>query len=383
MSSGLFAKCLTEELQRGVLAGAQVCICKKAKRILVENYGYADAECGYPMREDTILRIYSMTKPVTAVAVTILLERGIIKRTDSLSKFFPEYADMLVEGELGVVKANRPIYIQDLLNMTAGIVYPGETRIEQTVAQRFEPLEKRIQEKNDLMTQEVIASIASFPLAFQPGSAWHYGFSADVLGGIVSKVTGKAYGDFLREEIFEPLEMKDTNFYVPKEKQERLAQLYEYKDGKRVIDESRHLGLTTGLYPPAFESGGAGLFSTMKDYTTFAMMLAGGGAYKGINILKADSVADFSQSALTKQQANSIYFEHIKGYGYGNLMRVSMGNGNTVEEKGAFGWDGWTGGYFSVNPHDQTVLFFGTQGSGYSNHSLVEELQRRYYELIQ
>ena len=268
-------KLINDEIAAGQIAGANLMVIKDGEEKFFSSYGQMDMEKGKAMNRDTIFRMFSMSKPVTAVAVMILEERGEIDLRDEVSKYLPEYHGQKVWTEDGLVDAERDITIWDCLNMTTGIPYPHPwSAVGIQMDELFKELIQARTCGNSPDTREYVRRIAEVPLEFQPGKKWMYGLSADILGAVVEVVSGKKYGQFLQEEIFGPLGMVDTGFFVPEEKKERFAKLYNYDEelGRLVHFEESHLGEYYGE-DVQFESGGAGLVSTIDDYSKFARMM--------------------------------------------------------------------------------------------------------------
>lgn len=367
------------EVDCGNAVGLQAAVFYKGNEVFYHTYGMADRETGLLMSHDTICRMYSMTKPITAVAAMILRERGLLDVTKPVAEFLPEFAHMQVLEGRCKVPARRQILISDLLTMSGGLVYPDMDTAGQIMEETFEAM------GTSCTTREVMRHIAEAPLAFQPGKRWRYGLSADVVAAVIEVITGMTVGEFYRKEIFEPLEMKDTGFFVPKEKQERFAQLYKQTGkGSCEIERDRHLGLTDGLKPPAYEAGGAGLLSTLEDYSHFAKMLANGGVYKDKRILQEVSVGEFAENRLPEQLVPTIDFPQMKGYGYSNLMRVNLndGTGGSLGSCGEFGWDGWTGPYFTVDWEHDLVYIMMLQVCAYNNWDLIFSMRDVIYKAL-
>ena len=378
---------LQQEVAEGRVKGVSALVLHKGKEIYYNQFGYADAEKGIPMQRDTIIRLYSMSKPVTAAATMILVERGELDLWDPVSKYLPCFKNQKVwDDEKGEVESEREVTIFDLLNMTSGITYPdAETepgRRMQTVVETF-VARRDAGERVD--TQEYMCGIASVPLVFQPGDRWMYGFSADVLGGVIEVVAGKPYGVFLQEELFEPLEMKDTGFYVPAEKLGRFAQSYEPAEDGQLVP---HIGSHLGEYykeDVAFESGGAGLVSTLDDYSHFASMLAHKGVYNGKQILGRKTVEFMTQNRLTEHQRRTLIWESVQGYGYGCLMRVLIDQGaaGSNASPGEFGWDGWTGNYVTMDSSEDLVFLYFIQRCGAGTTPAVRKLRMVTYAALE
>lgn len=379
---------IEKEISNQELAGASISITHKSQEILRKNYGYANIEMKRPIDNHTIFRLYSMSKPIAAVATMILLERGKIDLLTPVSDYISSFKNMKVNTKNGLVKVNREIIIKDLLNMTSGIVYPDDDSPGQALGSLFDHIQGEIKAGKQTSTLELCDLVAKQPLAFQPGERWRYGFNTDIMGAIIELVSGKTLGEFYNLEIFESLHMIDTGFYVPLEKQDQLAELYSYieTDGSHRLlpEDSRHLCLTKGLEPPLFESAGAGLLSTMDDYTKFTNMLLNGGNYKDVHIIGRKFIELFANNQLTKKQRNTIYFDNLKGYGYSNFMRVFMdsAHGENIGSVGEFGWDGWSGSYFTVNPVEEFSIKLMVQRCGYSNPTLIRKLRNIAYSML-
>lgn len=366
------------EIERGGFPGFLIGT-KTEQKEEVFSYGMADPASGMRMGRDTIFRLYSMSKPVCAVAVWILIERGQLSPDNRLDEFLDEFRNMTVYRNGSEESAGHPVTIRDLLNMTAGFTYDDEDVAGKNTGEIFAEIHRAEDEGRAISTREVAGMIARKPLAFEPGERWRYGLCADILGAVIEAADGRRLSEFYREEIFDPLGMKDTGFYVPKEKQGRFAPLFSRVKGDEAwelnYDREHHLGLGDFLTPPAFESAGAGLVSTLDDYMKFAWMLACGGEQNGKRILKRETVKQFGENQLTDSQRSSVYFEYLRGYGYGNLMRVCMDEEAAVPGiRHAFGWDGWCGPYMTVDPvHRKTLIFF-LQIAGYTDWKLNSEI---------
>lgn len=332
--------------------------------------GYADINGKVPFKRDTICRLFSMSKPVTAVAAWILIERGQLDLADEIGKFIPEFYDLKICTEGGLngtpVKCNRQITIQDLLNMTSGYTYgawwDGAPLGEHLTSDFINELNKDVVGPNKITTLEVAKRLAKIPVSFEPGKGYSYGLSADILGAVIEVVSGMKFSAFLSKNIFEPLGMNDTGFFVPEEKRNRLAKSYIYKDGNPMEEfVNANLGIQPFMdHEPAFESGGAGLCSTLDDYLKFANMLVNGGELDGKRILQQKTVEYFASARLRDdlQEKFNQGMEHLSGYTYCNLLRVAYQKGKCkmVTEDGEFGWDGWLGPYVSVDLKNKLVV---------------------------
>ncbi len=348
--------------------GVSALILHKGKELYYNAFGDADAERGIPMKRDTIIRLYSMTKPITAAAVMLLAEQGKVDLWEPVSRYLPCFRGQKVwDNVKGEIPAERENTIYDLLNMTSGITYPdGATEPGRRMKAVVDDFVARRERGERVDTQEYMRGIASVPLCFQPGDRWMYGYSADVLGGIVEAASGMTFGEFLQKEFFAPLDMPDTGFFVPEGKRNRLAQYYDMtEEGILVPHKGSHLGEYCGE-DAAFESGGEGLVSTLDDYSHFALMMVGKGAYEGRRILGRKTVEFMTQNRLTETQRRTLNWDSMKGYGYGCLMRVLMDQGEAASNAslGEYGWDGWTGNYVTMDPGEEFVLLYFIQRCG-------------------
>ncbi len=357
---------LDQAIQNGEIAGANVLIMKDGKELLYTETGYANIEEGRSFKRDTILRLYSMTKPVTATAAMILMERGLLELSRPVGDILEAFQNMEVWENGKKVPAKRNLLVKDLLCMTSGLSYGGEDPAGQEVWRILEEIDAKLYGENALSTMEIAEKIGRCGLSFHPGDQWMYGTSADVLGAVIEKISGMRFGEFLQKEIFKPLGMKDTGFYVPKDKQCRLADAYERTPEGVKVYVTNHLGIKyTQDKQPAFESGGAGLVSTLDDYSRFAQMLLQKGTYEGKQILQPKTVEFLTTGRLTPWQQDSLWrsWEGMYGYGYGNLMRImeepGMAHFNTW--KGEYGWDGWLGAYFCNVPSENMTILLGCQ----------------------
>lgn len=344
------------------LAGIATVVARRGKVVQQMTYGQADIAGGKPLQMDSIVRIYSMTKPITGVALMMLYEEGKWKPSDPISRHIPELKDLKVYGGNGA--DGQPIFVApahaptmgELMSHTAGFTYGvfGST-----------PVDKLYQQSGPLgaaSLQEFIDRMAKLPLLYQPGEGWVYSVGVDIQGYLVEKLSGKPFPEFLRERIFEPLGMKDTAFYVPKEKMSRLATIYSWgADGLSPMPHDKGVNELPGL-----PSGGGGLYSTAADYLRFAQMLANEGQLDGKRLLAPSTVAVMTANHVPEGVKN----QNGK-FGIGNYrMQPGFGFGFDVaiyEEplqigsptgKGTYLWDGLAGTWFWIDPTND-VLFLG------------------------
>ena len=334
---------------KGETPGCLLMVIKDGEEQVYLESGYADIEAKKPVSRDNIFRLYSMSKPITATAMMILVERGIVDLADPVSKYLPGFRNPVVCTADGKIeKAEREILLEDIMNMTSGLTYGGT-----------------------ISTVEFANRLGKVPLLYQPGQSWSYGTSADAVGAVIEVASGMRFGDFLKKEIFEPLGMNDTDFWVPAEKQDRLAKVYDCREGQpsvRYLDNN--LGIQNDMaYRPAYEAGGAGLASTIDDYAKFTQMLLNGGTYNGVQILRPATVKFLGGHTLSAvQQAGFDNWIGLEGFSYGNLMRVLVG-------KGEFGWDGWLGCYMEVVPEQNMTFLMMTQKKDAGTYTLSRKIR--------
>ena len=374
---------IENEIKKGGLSGASVYVEADGKEEFRRHYG-SD-------REKQIYRIFSMTKPITSAAAFILYERGLLDLMAPVSEYLPCFSDSKVLNRYGQLdRAYRAVTVKDLLNMTSGIVYPGTgDAAERTMKKNIEQLVTRRKCGKKITADDIGKAIAQTPLAFQPGSQWRYGASADILGLVIAAIAGCSLGEFMSKELFDPLEMSDTGFSVDSSNQKRIAPFYMFnEEGKPVpISGEKAEELQTSLFlfeadgKPVFESGGAGLYASGKDYIHFMQMLRDGGAYQGHRILGRKTVEFMRQNQLTPEQKKWIGFDSIIGYGYGNLMRSmedleqAASNGSVSE----FGWDGLPGCYMMIDPEEKLIFLYMQQQLEGANLSLRRRMRQIVY----
>lgn len=360
---------LETAMQNKELAGANVLVLKDGEEIFYHEAGYSHIKKGEMIQRDSIFKLYSMTKPVTAVAAMILMERGIIDLYDAVDKYLPGFKNQKVAVDKGLENPKRSVNLMDLLGMTSGLVYGGENLSGWKTYELGLEIDRRLLSENPMTTLEAMNAIGNIPLTYHPGEAWDYGTSADVLGAVIEVASGKTFGEFLQDELFGPLGMVDTGFYVPEDKQNRFTTTYErYEtDGEvklRPFAEN-HLGIINAMdRKPAFESGGAGLVSTIDDYARFATMLMQGGSLGDVQILRPKTVAYLTTKVLTEQQQSFFKNWHtLAGHSYGNLMRIvtEPEKAGTLCSFGEYGWDGWLGCYFANCPEDELTFLLMMQ----------------------
>jgi CubicO group peptidase (beta-lactamase class C family) len=349
-------------VREGKLAGGVVLVAREGKVAYVEAFGQRDREAGAPMQQDTIFRIASQTKALVSVGVMILQEEGRLLISDPVGKYLPEFRESTVAvpkegGGYEVVKAKRAITIRHLLTHTAGIGYGrgvAQDRWEAAgitgwyFADRDEPI------------SATVSRMAALPFDAQPGERWVYGYATDILGVLIERVSGQTLEEFLRSRILEPLGMKDTHFYLPESKADRLAVVYSPTPSgglERAPEQGGMFG--QGAYvkgPRKSYSGGAGLLSTAMDYARFLQMLLNGGELDGRRILSRKSV-----ELMTVDHLGNITFRPGEGFGLGFSVVKDLGVRGMTGSVGEFGWGGAYHSTYWVDPKEQLVVVYFTQ----------------------
>ena len=344
------------------LSGMVTILARHGKVVDYWNYGQRDMASGAPMTKDTIFRDFSMTKPVTGVAMMILYEQGKWLPTDPITKYIPEFAHLKVykgvdsTGRMILADPEHMPTIAELMSHTAGFTYGffGNTPVDQMYR------DAKIFESKNL--KEFIDKLANIPLVYEPGKGWIYSVSMDVEGYIVEKLSGQSLPDFIRDNIYQPLGMKDAGFYVPADKRNRFATLYvNDPQGKMKPDDGKGFG-GTWSEQPTLPSGGGGMVSTAEDYYRFAQMLADGGELNGNRILAPASVKLMTSNHLAPDLLTGQFgiglMQMRRGFGYGYNCAVEYDppSANLPDGKGTFLWDGAAGTWFWVDPADDVVF---------------------------
>lgn len=372
-------------VEKGEIAGASFCVEEQGKKVCYIESGYANIEEGKPIRRDNIFRLFSMSKPMTAAVAMALMEKGILDLAEPVSTYLPAFrGQTVITPEGKEVPALREVMVKDLLNMTSGLMYPGAGEPGRKTDEIFEELDRRLFTDHPMTTLELAERLGKAPLAFHPGRSWLYGSSADVLGAVMEQATGMSFGQLMKEYLFEPLDMQDTDFYVPEEKRDRLAVAYEVTDQGLQPYRGNFLGMINTMdRKPAFESGGAGLVSTVDDCMKFARMLLQEGTYQGRKVLKPATVHFLTEGELLfpQQRAWEMDYFTLAGYSYGNYMRVRKTNASAwyLGSVGEYGWDGWLGCYFSNDPLMKRSIVFMTQCRDAATLPVLRKLRNIVY----
>ena len=359
------APAIKKEIEKGQYPGAVMLVARHGKVVYFDSVGQLDPAGGKPMANDAIFRLYSMTKPYTSVAIMMLMEEGKLRVSDPVSKFIPAFANLQVSVPVtdpytGATKyinvpTEREVTIQDLLRHTSGIVY-GQYTSNPKVKELYA---KENVDWKDLTGAEQIERLAKVPLAHQPGSTFEYGLSVDVLGRAVEAISGKTLGEFLQERVFAPLGMKDSAFIVPQDKVGRLAQPFATDPATNTP-----ISLLDVTVAQKNDAGGAGSVGTASDYARFLQMMINGGELDGVRLLSPTTVRymtvdhlgpDIKFSGVTTLPAGT-------GFGLGFAVRKETGRFEVTGNEGEYYWAGAAGTGFYVDPKDDIVVVWMTQG---------------------
>ncbi|MEC3919085.1 serine hydrolase domain-containing protein [Nocardia sp. CDC160] len=358
-------------VERGEVAGAVALLYRHGELAHADAVGWRDRAAQLPMQRDTLFRIASMTKPITAVAALTLVDEGLIGLHDPIDRWLPELADRKVLRDIDgspddVVPAERPITLEDLLTYRLGLGWGRSSLAPQLFALTADPIASAIGVANteQLTPDEWLRRVGELPLIAQPGTLWRYHTASDILGILISRVTGQPLETALRERVLTPLGMTDTGFVVPESKRDRLSVLY----GPDFTELDRPA--TTGWgRQPLFPSGGAGLVSTADDYARFARMLLNGGELDGVRVLSAELVAALGTDYLTPEQHAAPPFNPPlgqtiwadQGFGYGVKIQTAPGTG--VPSVGTLSWPGGLGTDWYADPDKDLVALLLVQSA--------------------
>lgn len=364
------------------IAGATGMVLQHGKEVCYFETGMADLEKNEPIARHHIFRLYSMSKPITATAAMILMERGIIDLQEPVATYLPGFRNQWVyaDGTGAIEPAEREATLRDLLSMTAGLTYEGTTSpTEMETGKVFSDLIHRLNTPAEMSTLEFANALGTIPLRYQPGTSWQYSTAADVLGAVIEVASGMPFADFLEQEIFVPLGMTDTGFWVPPEKQHRLCTAYEQTTDGLIPYHGNHLGIQNHMkHPPKFASGGAGLCSTIDDCAKFTQMLLG----HGIQILSESTRRYLTSCCLKEHQQKAMDgWLGLDGFSYGNFMRllVEPGKAVTLGSKGEYGWDGWLGVYFANVPELDATLLLMYQRKDSGTTKLTRKMRNVFF----
>jgi CubicO group peptidase (beta-lactamase class C family) len=389
-------------IEAGRFPGTQLTVYRRGQLVHSSVQGLADIERKVAVKDDTIFRIYSMTKPITSIAFMMLVEEGRVALEEPVHRYIPEWKNLGV-FQAGVWPAfltrpaSRPMQIVDLMRHTSGLTYGFQQRSNVDAAYR----ELKIGEIEKAGTlSSMIADLTKVPLEFSPGEAWNYSVSTDVIGYLIGVISGKPFEQFLQERIFDPLGMNDTGFFVPPDKAHRLAACYSASpQGAMTFHASdRKGGLTLQddpatspfLSPPSFISGGGGLCSTSADYLTFCRALLNGGELDGVRLIGPKTLALMTSNHLPGDRtlpelSRSLFSEATyHGIGFGLGVSVTLDPARTLipGSRGEYAWGGAATTSFWIDPAEELIAIFMTQVLPSTATPIRRELRTMIYSAI-
>jgi CubicO group peptidase (beta-lactamase class C family) len=344
-------------IKDGQVAGAITLVARHGKVVLFEAQGVRDVSTGKPMEKDTVCRFYSMTKPVTTVAAMILWEEGRFQLDDPVAKYLPELKGVQVYAggkgdDLKLVAPRREMTVRDLMRHTSGLTYGffSDSPVDE-LYRKNQVLQR------DAKLEAMVSKLGKIPLLYQPGTRFQYSVSTDVLGRLVEVLSRKPLDEFFQERIFQPLDMKDTGFFVPARSQDRFAATHgRNAQGKLTVSDAP--SKSPFLKKPTLLSGGGGLVSTARDYARFCQMLLGGGQLDGRRILKAKTVEQMTTNQLPDEAMPLNLFgpQEGVGFGLGFSVRVAAAKNDPGRRIGEYGWGGAASTHFWISPRDDLFV---------------------------
>ena len=376
------------------IAGSVTLIARKGRIVHFEPTGVLILDTGEPMQNDSLFRIYSMTKPITSVAAMLLFEQGKFQLDDPIAQYLPEFSNVKVLVDGNLVNPDHAPTIRELLSHTAGLTYGifsntevdklyrealwGDRAMLDLTKYRGDGMERRVKDLDELSK-----TIASIPLLYQPGSQWVYSISVDILGRLIEVISGQSLDQFLQQEIFDPLEMEDTFFEIPKDKIARFGTNHIVdKDGNLIVvdrPESSDYSKPVSLF-----SGGGGLVSSTMDYLRFAQMLLNGGELNGVQLLSPTTVALMQRNQLTDTSSRGFSDRPntagTVGFGLGIGIATSEQK-LSATEVGAYSWGGMAGTLFWVDPEHELVAILMVQRI-YSPEAIRSKFRNLTYQAI-
>jgi CubicO group peptidase (beta-lactamase class C family) len=375
-------------IDTGKIPGALTLIARRGEVAHFSALGMADVERRKSVREDTIFRLYSMTKPLTSVAFMMLVEQGLTALDEPVHNVIPEWKDLGVyQGgfmeSYRTTRPARPMLMIDLLRHTSGLTYGFQQTTNVDAGYRKLQVGERLAGET---LDGMIAKLAGLPLEFSPGTAWNYSHSTDVLGYLVGRISGQPFDQYLREHIFEPLGMTDSGFLVPAGKESRFAACYAFtpKNPMMLFDDPAR---SPYLQPPSMVSGGGGAVSTASDYLRFCRMLLNGGTLDGVQILSPKTIALMTLNHLPDGKdlpalSRSLFSEvTYNGVGFGLGFAVTLDTTRTMlpGSIGDYFWGGAASTYFWIDPREELITIFMTQLMPSTTYAIRRELRTLVY----
>jgi CubicO group peptidase (beta-lactamase class C family) len=375
-------------IDTGKIAGALTVIARRGEVAHFSPLGLADVARKTPVREDTIFRLYSMTKPLTSVAFMTLIEKGLVALDDPVHRVIPEWKNLGVYNggfmeTFRTTRTARPMLMVDLLRHTSGLTYGFQQTTNVDAAYRKLQVGER---SGETTLDDMVRQLSSVPLEFSPGTAWNYSVSTDILGYLVGKISGQTFNEYIRSVILQPLGMSDTDFYVPSSKQPRLGACYSAnpKGGFTLFDDPEK---STYLRMPTLLSGGGGMVSTASDYLQFCRMLLNGGTLDGAQVLSPKTIQLMTLNHLPDGKdlpalSRSLFSEvTYNGVGFGLGFAVTLDNTLTMlpGSVGDYSWGGAASTYFWIDPKEALITIFMAQLLPSTTYPIRRELRTLVY----
>lgn len=348
------------------------------KKVYEHSSGYADVERGIRMKGDELLNMFSITKVITSLAALQLLEKGLYHLNDGLDNYLPEFrnikvAHILPNGECEIKKAERYMRVRDLFCMGSGYDYALDT----------EQIKRHKDENGNITAREMARALAETPLLFEPGEKWCYGLSHDILAAFVEVLSGEKFRDYVKKNIFDPVGMKDSYFHITPELEKRMAAQYRFNNEKGVAERIEYGNWA--VISPEYDSGGAGLLSTVPDVAKLASVLAMGGITpEGERIVSERTVSLWHTNCLSDDVRRECLWDTLDGYGYGLGVRTHMdpSKSGSLSPIGEFGWTGAAGGFIMMDTETRSGLFYAHHMQNNQEYFTVPRLRNIFYSCL-
>lgn len=360
--------------ERGFPA-CEIAVTKDGETVYRQSVGFADPQKTRPASANDIYWIFSATKVITCIAAMRLVEQGKMALSDPLSKYIPEFKSMnILRRDGSTVPAENAITLENLFTMTAGMTYDFKSQ----------PILEAM--KNDPSTLGIVRAMAKVPLVFEPGTHYRYSLCHDVLAAVVEVVAGMKFSEYLRKYVFDPLGIKDMGFRPDDAQKARFSAMYNFKNGtakpiERTVENEY-------AFSPEYESGGAGLFATVDEYTKIISVIAcGGTTADGYTLLKPETIQSMTVNRLCDDALNDFITTRLYGYGWGLCGRAHMNPTLSMSRSpaGEFGWDGAAAAFNMIDTVNRVALCFGThiKGCSYAYHMIHPTLRNLVYECLE
>ncbi len=368
-------------VDKKMVAGFVTLVARKGNIAWFDKYGFQDIASKTPIEIDTIFRIYSMSKPITSVGFMMLFERGLVRLEDPVHKYIPGFKDVKVYGDGGkLIDLSREITVHDLLNHTAGLSYHG---VEETMlpADKFYNQADLFNPKIDL--EEMTRRITDLPLAFQPGSMWHYSVATDVVGRLIEIISDMSLSDYLEKSVIRPLGMVDTGFSVPPEKANRFSTLY----GKTAQGDLEYLDSVIGgdYFKGKLFAGGSGMVSTTSDYLRFAQMFLNRGELDGVRLLGTKTVELMRANHLPPDLlpiSMGELWPGLFGFGLGFSVILDVPMSGMMGSVGVHGWGGWANTHFWIDAVEEMIGILMLQYIPTGTHPVTNDFRTAVYQAL-